>query len=241
MPKLKKRSIVMRRRQNKEIKTRTRGGDTKSENSEHPEQEYDEVKKTLLTEEMPDVKNYKESHDVQEPVPHSANKRKKLDKSGTQCSLTPYRERLRLSKRKIAVDYREQCEASKEECSQIELRYNVRQNTSSGRMKTVKRREQAHRNARQTKFRINQRIREIPEGRSSSMKDGQKLECITRFMEAIKEGPTYICSCCGGLWFRTSVKLVEKSKLRSKGLSASFIDQVKNIIIHFYSELSVTM
>ncbi|CAF2041908.1 unnamed protein product, partial [Rotaria magnacalcarata] len=50
----------------------------------------------------------------------------------------------------------------------------------------------------------------------------------------IKEGPTHICSCCGGLWFEYSIKEFTVEMLRNKGLPKEFIDNVcylKNTII----------
>ncbi|CAF3286262.1 unnamed protein product [Rotaria sp. Silwood2] len=50
----------------------------------------------------------------------------------------------------------------------------------------------------------------------------------------IKEGPTHICSCCGGLWFEYSIKESTVEMLRNKGLPKEFIDTVcylKNAII----------
>ncbi|CAF1458321.1 unnamed protein product [Rotaria sp. Silwood1] len=42
----------------------------------------------------------------------------------------------------------------------------------------------------------------------------------------IKEGPTHICSCCGGLWFEYSIKEFTVEMLRNKGLPKEFIDTV---------------
>ncbi|CAF1167947.1 unnamed protein product [Rotaria magnacalcarata] len=50
----------------------------------------------------------------------------------------------------------------------------------------------------------------------------------------IKEGPTHICSCCGGLWFEYSIEEFTVEMLRNKGLPKEFIDKVyylKNTII----------
>ncbi|CAF4955463.1 unnamed protein product, partial [Rotaria socialis] len=41
----------------------------------------------------------------------------------------------------------------------------------------------------------------------------------------IKEGPTHICSCCGGLWFEYSIKEFTVEMLRNKGLPKEFIDK----------------
>ena len=50
----------------------------------------------------------------------------------------------------------------------------------------------------------------------------------------IKQGPTHICSCCGGLWFEYSIREFTIDMLRNKGLKEEFIDTVcflKNSII----------
>ncbi|CAF3778192.1 unnamed protein product, partial [Rotaria sp. Silwood1] len=50
----------------------------------------------------------------------------------------------------------------------------------------------------------------------------------------IKEGPTHICSCCGGLWFEYSIREFTVEMLTNKGLKKEFIDTVcylKNTII----------
>ncbi|CAF0843236.1 unnamed protein product [Adineta ricciae] len=42
----------------------------------------------------------------------------------------------------------------------------------------------------------------------------------------IKEGPTHICSCCGGLWFEYSIREYTVEMLTNKGLTKEFIDTV---------------
>ncbi len=42
----------------------------------------------------------------------------------------------------------------------------------------------------------------------------------------IKEGPTHICSCCGGLWFEYSIREFTVEMLTNKGLKKEFIDTV---------------
>ena len=42
----------------------------------------------------------------------------------------------------------------------------------------------------------------------------------------IREGPTHICSCCGGLWFDYSVREFTIESLINKGLRTEFIDTV---------------
>ena len=41
-----------------------------------------------------------------------------------------------------------------------------------------------------------------------------------------KEGPTHICSCCGGLWFEYSIRKYTVDVLTNKGLKAEFINTV---------------
>ncbi|CAF1419187.1 unnamed protein product [Adineta steineri] len=42
----------------------------------------------------------------------------------------------------------------------------------------------------------------------------------------IKEGPTHICSCCGGLWFAYSIREYTIDMLANKGLKTEFINTV---------------
>jgi hypothetical protein len=42
----------------------------------------------------------------------------------------------------------------------------------------------------------------------------------------IKQGPTHICNCCGGLWFEYSIREFTIDVLRNKGLKEEFIDTV---------------
>ncbi len=65
--------------------------------------------------------------------------------------------------------------------------------------------------------------------------DGMK----SNYESKIKEGPTHICSCCGGLWFEYSIREFTVEMLTNKGLKKEFIDTVcylKNTVI----ELCVT-
>jgi hypothetical protein len=48
----------------------------------------------------------------------------------------------------------------------------------------------------------------------------------SNYESKIKEGPTHICSCCGGLWFEYSVREYTVEMLTNKGLKAEFIDTV---------------
>ena len=60
--------------------------------------------------------------------------------------------------------------------------------------------------------------------------DGMK----SNYESKIKEGPTHICSCCGGLWFEYSIREFTVEMLTNKGLKKEFIDTVcylKNTII----------
>ena len=56
----------------------------------------------------------------------------------------------------------------------------------------------------------------------------------SNYQSKIKEGPTRICSCCGGLWFEYSIREFTVEMLTDKGLEKEFIDTVcylKNTII----------
>ena len=46
------------------------------------------------------------------------------------------------------------------------------------------------------------------------------------FEPKIKEGPTNICSCCGGLWFDYSIKKCTVEMLLEKGFEAEFIEKI---------------
>ncbi|CAF4102833.1 unnamed protein product, partial [Rotaria sordida] len=46
----------------------------------------------------------------------------------------------------------------------------------------------------------------------------------SNYESKIKEGPTHICSCCGGLWFEYSIREYTVEMLTNKGLKAEFID-----------------
>ena len=48
----------------------------------------------------------------------------------------------------------------------------------------------------------------------------------SNFESKIKEGPTNICSCCGGLWFDYSIKKCTVEMLLEKGFEAEFIEKI---------------
>jgi hypothetical protein len=59
----------------------------------------------------------------------------------------------------------------------------------------------------------------------------------SNYESKIKEGPTHICSFCGGLWFEYSIREYTVEMLINKGLKAEFIDTVcylKHAIIKLY-------
>lgn len=41
------------------------------------------------------------------------------------------------------------------------------------------------------------------------------LKLIKVYIEAIKDGPTEICECCGGLFFKRSIKFMSKNLLQN--------------------------
>ena len=53
----------------------------------------------------------------------------------------------------------------------------------------------------------------------------------SNYESKIKEGPTHICSCCGGLWFEYSIREFTVEMLTNKGLEKEFIDTVCYLII----------
>ena len=48
----------------------------------------------------------------------------------------------------------------------------------------------------------------------------------SNYESKIKEGPTHICSCCGGLWFEYSIREYTADMLTNKGLEEEFINTV---------------
>lgn len=59
------------------------------------------------------------------------------------------------------------------------------------------------------------------------------------YQSKIKEGPTHICSCCGGLWFDYSIREHTLEMLAKKGLKEEFIDTVCHLK-HTIIKLCVT-
>lgn len=52
---------------------------------------------------------------------------------------------------------------------------------------------------------------------------GNKL--IETYLSEIKDGPTYICVCCGGLWFKKQMKIVN-NEFFANGFTDEFISQI---------------
>ena len=50
------------------------------------------------------------------------------------------------------------------------------------------------------------------------------------YFEEIKEGPTYTCTCCGRLWFKTSVSNLNKAKCKKNILDLVFYLKSSNLI-----------
>jgi len=48
----------------------------------------------------------------------------------------------------------------------------------------------------------------------------------SNYESKIKEGPTHICSCCGGLWFEYSIREITVENLINKGLKGEFIHTI---------------
>ena len=48
----------------------------------------------------------------------------------------------------------------------------------------------------------------------------------SNYESRIKEGPTHICSCCGGLWFEYSIREYTSEMLTNRGLKEEFINTV---------------
>jgi hypothetical protein len=58
-----------------------------------------------------------------------------------------------------------------------------------------------------------------------------KASLVKNFETDKNEGPTYICSCCGGLWFRRSIRKLDRTLLSQKS-DKSFIDTVCKSSLH---------
>ena len=61
----------------------------------------------------------------------------------------------------------------------------------------------------------------------------------SNYESKITEGPTHICSCCGGLWFEYSIREFTFEMLTNKGLKAEFINTVCSLK-HAIIKLCVT-
>ena len=54
-------------------------------------------------------------------------------------------------------------------------------------------------------------------------------QLLTAFQGRIKLAPSVICSCCGGLFYKTSTKEVTSEDLSSKGCDEAFINKILHV------------
>jgi hypothetical protein len=60
--------------------------------------------------------------------------------------------------------------------------------------------------------------------RNSSKSSYEKL--LEKYTDQIRQSPSYICSCCGGLWYQKSTTPTSQEALISSGCDQEFIDTV---------------
>ncbi|CAF4080432.1 unnamed protein product, partial [Adineta steineri] len=91
-----------------------------------------------------------------------------------------------------------------------------------------KRRAEAHKIERQNdEFKEEERRRNALRMYNSRDKYKNNFDAMkSNYESKIKEGPTHICSCCGGLWFAYSIREYTVEMLTKKGLKKEFIDKV---------------
>lgn len=53
------------------------------------------------------------------------------------------------------------------------------------------------------------------------------FEIINKYNSKIRDGPKHICVCCGGLWFKTQIKMYNKNLLEAN-YESDFINKVIN-------------
>jgi hypothetical protein len=51
----------------------------------------------------------------------------------------------------------------------------------------------------------------------------------SQYEQKIKEAPVFICSCCGGLWYKTSTSVITKEILKERGCTSAFIKTVLQV------------
>ncbi|CAF1246493.1 unnamed protein product [Rotaria sordida] len=91
-----------------------------------------------------------------------------------------------------------------------------------------KRRADAHKIERQDdEFKEEERRRNALRMHNSRDKYKSNFDSMkSNYESKIKEGPTHICSCCGGLWSEYSIREYTVEMLINKGLKAEFINTV---------------
>jgi hypothetical protein len=90
---------------------------------------------------------------------------------------------------------------------------------------------EAHSQARQDPIKRKKIISDVTESQRKKRKsDKFNLEyLLNEYNKRIHQSPEFICSCCGGLWYESSTKVITREQLEDKGLSASLITTVLNV------------
>jgi hypothetical protein len=90
---------------------------------------------------------------------------------------------------------------------------------------------EAHSQARQDPIkRKKTHLVELESKRKIRKSDKSSLEFLLQeYNKKIHQSPEFICSCCGGLWYESSTKVITREQLEDKGLSASLITTVLNV------------
>jgi rubrerythrin len=90
---------------------------------------------------------------------------------------------------------------------------------------------ESHRRARQDTVRRSTERRTFWDAekkrRNSSKSNYEKL--LERYINQIRESPSYICSCCGGLWYIKSTTCASKEKLIKSGCNTDLINTVLHV------------
>jgi hypothetical protein len=217
MPKLKKQSLELRRRNGKRTQSMKR--------SENP---VTEPPSTPLPKKTRCIVDVLSSHENKGICKTRIQKRK--ENNSRVCKIvTPYKSKLRNSRNPVGhpVPHERRVSPNSEKRESIPNEL-VREPGKKSTMRRI--RILAKRRNKNLRNRKSNRSDDIATDHMSNVipQLNARRTNIQNFARAIKAGPTFICSCCGGLWFSTSVKEVYKKSLRSNGSSVSFINQVNS-------------
>jgi len=79
-------------------------------------------------------------------------------------------------------------------------------------------------------FRIPERLRDSAAKRSQQLRLLSSFEKLRdKFREKIKCAPIFICSCCGGLWYKDSTTVVSEQLLKDKGCDDNLVMKVLHV------------